>query len=80
VHAEEKKANVDLETKTMKNESLNPVGRDPGLFMKKSAKREGRVKFWSAWRPAGMSRHNQQRKVALKKAARSWEAPMRLKV
>jgi hypothetical protein len=31
--------------------------------MKKSAKREGRVNFWSAWRPAGMSRHNQQRSV-----------------
>jgi hypothetical protein len=29
--------------------------------MKKSAKREGRVNFRSAWRPAGMSRHNQQR-------------------
>ena len=31
--------------------------------MKKSAKREGRVNFRSAWRPAGMSRHNQQRSV-----------------
>ena len=31
--------------------------------MKKSAKREGRVNFWSAWRPAGMSRRNQQRSV-----------------
>jgi hypothetical protein len=29
--------------------------------MKKSAKREDRVNFRSAWRPAGMSRHNQQR-------------------
>jgi hypothetical protein len=28
--------------------------------MKKSAKREDRVNFRSAWRPAGMSRHNQQ--------------------
>ena len=27
--------------------------------MKKSAKREDRVNFRSAWRPAGMSRHNQ---------------------
>ena len=35
-----------------------------------------RVNFRSAWRPAGMSRHNQQRSL-LKKAARSWEAPMR---
>jgi hypothetical protein len=35
-----------------------------------------RVNFRSAWRPAGMSRHNQQRSF-LKKAARSWEAPMR---
>jgi hypothetical protein len=32
--------------------------------MKKSAKREDRVNFRSAWRPAGMSRHNQQRSVA----------------
>jgi hypothetical protein len=31
--------------------------------MKKSAKREGRVNFRSAWRPAGMSRHNQQRSI-----------------
>jgi hypothetical protein len=31
--------------------------------MKKSAKREDRVNFRSAWRPAGMSRHNQQRSV-----------------
>jgi hypothetical protein len=31
--------------------------------MKKSAKREGRVNFRSAWRPAGMSRHNEQRSV-----------------
>jgi hypothetical protein len=31
--------------------------------MKKSAKRESRVNFRSAWRPAGMSRHNQQRSV-----------------
>jgi hypothetical protein len=31
--------------------------------MKKSAKREGRVNLRSAWRPAGMSRHNQQRSV-----------------
>jgi len=28
--------------------------------MKKNAKREGRVNLRSAWRPAGMSRHNQQ--------------------
>ena len=35
-----------------------------------------RVNFRSAGRPAGMSRHNQQRSL-LKKAARSWEAPMR---
>ena len=28
--------------------------------MKKSAKWEDRVNFRSAWRPAGMSRHNQQ--------------------
>jgi hypothetical protein len=32
--------------------------------MKKSAKREDKVNFRSAWRPAGMSRHNQQRSVA----------------
>ena len=38
-----------------------------------------RVNFRSAGRPAGMSRHNQQRSL-LKKAARSWEAPMRRKV
>ena len=25
--------------------------------------REDRVNFWSDWRPAGMSRHNQQRSV-----------------
>jgi hypothetical protein len=31
--------------------------------MKTSAKREDRVNFQSAWRPAGMSRHNQQRSV-----------------
>jgi hypothetical protein len=31
--------------------------------MKKSAKREDRVNFRSAWRPAGMSRHNQQRSL-----------------
>ena len=31
--------------------------------MKKSAKWEDRVNFWSAWRPAGMSRHNQKRRV-----------------
>jgi hypothetical protein len=31
--------------------------------MKKSAKREDRVNFRSAWRPAGMSRHNKQRRV-----------------
>jgi len=31
--------------------------------MKKSAKREGKVNFRSAWRPAGMSRQNQQRSV-----------------
>jgi hypothetical protein len=31
--------------------------------MKKSAKLEDRVNFQSAWRPAGMSRHNQQRSV-----------------
>jgi hypothetical protein len=31
--------------------------------MKKSAKREDRVDFRSAWRPAGMSRHNQKRGV-----------------
>jgi hypothetical protein len=31
--------------------------------MKKSAKREDRVNFRSAWRPAGMSRHNQERSV-----------------
>jgi hypothetical protein len=30
---------------------------------KKSAKREDRVNFRSAWRPAGMLRHNQQRSV-----------------
>jgi hypothetical protein len=30
---------------------------------KKSAKREDRVNFLSAWRPAGMSRHNKQRSV-----------------
>jgi hypothetical protein len=35
-----------------------------------------RVNFRSAGRPAGMSHHNQQRSL-LKKAARSWEAPMR---
>jgi hypothetical protein len=34
------------------------------------------VNFRSAWRPAGISRHNQQRSL-MKKAARSWEAPMR---
>jgi hypothetical protein len=33
------------------------------IQIKKSAKREGRVNYWSAWRPAGMSRHNQQRSV-----------------
>ena len=32
-------------------------------IMKKSAKREDRVNFRLAWRPAGMSRHNQQRSV-----------------
>ena len=31
--------------------------------MKKSTKREGRVNFRLAWRPAGMSRHNQQPSV-----------------
>jgi hypothetical protein len=31
--------------------------------MKKSAKREDRVNFRSAWRPTGVSRHNQQRSV-----------------
>jgi hypothetical protein len=31
--------------------------------MKKSAKREDRANFRSAWRPAGMSRHNQQLSV-----------------
>jgi hypothetical protein len=31
--------------------------------MKKSAKRDDRVNFRSAWRPAGMSCHNQQRNV-----------------
>jgi hypothetical protein len=31
--------------------------------MKKSAKREDRVNFRSAWRPVGMARHNQQRSV-----------------
>jgi hypothetical protein len=31
--------------------------------MKKSAKREDRVNFRPAWRPVGMSRHNQQRIV-----------------
>jgi hypothetical protein len=33
------------------------------VFMKKSAKRKDRVNFRSAWRPAGMLRHNQQRSV-----------------
>ena len=31
--------------------------------MKKNAKREDMVNLRSAWRPAGMSRHNQQRSV-----------------
>jgi hypothetical protein len=31
--------------------------------VKKSAKREDWANFRSAWRPAGMSRHNQQRNV-----------------
>ena len=31
--------------------------------MKKSAKQEDRVDFQLAWRPAGMSRHNQQGSV-----------------
>jgi hypothetical protein len=35
----------------------------PSDQMKKSAKREDRVKFRSAWRPAGMSRHNQKRSI-----------------
>jgi hypothetical protein len=30
---------------------------------KKREAREDRVNFWSAWRPAGMSRHNEQRSV-----------------
>jgi hypothetical protein len=30
---------------------------------KKRKARDGRVNFRSAWRPAGMSRHNQQRSV-----------------
>ena len=41
------------------------TGQNPVLIkkMKKSAKREGRVNFRSAWQPAGMLRHNQQRSV-----------------
>jgi hypothetical protein len=35
----------------------------PSLEMKKSTKREERVNFRLAWRPAGISRHNQQRSV-----------------
>jgi hypothetical protein len=39
------------------------VSRLDNSEMKKSAKQEGSVNFRSAWRPAGMSRHNQRRSV-----------------
>jgi hypothetical protein len=38
------------------------LSRNFGNEEKREA-REGRVNFQSAWRPAGMSRHNQQRSV-----------------
>jgi hypothetical protein len=49
------------------------------ITFKNEEKREARmdrVNFWSALRPAGMSRHNQQRSGE-EGRARSWEEPMR---